>query len=87
MYMRLVHLWSARAKHTVIIRIPSHPTRRLGLPRIFLTAPHAATALGLHNSQGEQCLHSAKLATSSYRVVKVSDTRCIDFLSSTQDAS
>jgi hypothetical protein len=35
-----------------------HPTRCPGVPRMFLTAPHAATALGLHYGQGEQCLHA-----------------------------
>ncbi len=36
------------------------------VPRIFLTAPHAAPALGLHYGQSEQGLHSGKLATSSF---------------------
>ncbi len=56
MYVRLVHLWGARAKHVVIIRIPSSL-----LPRrvaYFSDGTHPATALGLHYGQGKQCWHS-----------------------------
>src|SRR5213592_2294547 len=49
-----------------------HPTRCLGVPRIFLTAPHSATVLDLHDGQGEQCLHSGKLATSSLIMIHAS---------------
>jgi len=63
MPLRLVHLWSARAKQAVMMRC--HPPRCFGVPRLFLPAPHAATALDLHHGQGEQYVHSCKLATSS----------------------
>ena len=56
MYVRLVHLWGARVKHAVIMRIPS--ATLLAVPRIFLTASHQATARGFHYGQGEQCWHS-----------------------------
>jgi hypothetical protein len=55
MYVRLVHLWGARAKHAVIMRF--HPPGCLGMPRIFLPASHPATALGLHQSKDEPCWH------------------------------
>src|SRR5207245_939261 len=32
-----------------------HLTRCLGAPRLVLTAPHTATALGLHYGPGQQC--------------------------------
>src|SRR5712691_8897594 len=35
-----------------------HPSRYLGVPRLFLAAPPSTTALGLHSGQGEQCVHS-----------------------------
>jgi len=34
-----------------------YPPHCLGMPRIFLTAPHPATVLGLHDDQGEQGWH------------------------------
>ena len=52
MYPRLVHRWSTRAKQAVIQRIPSYRLPRHA--RIFLTAPHAVTALDLQHGQGEQ---------------------------------
>jgi len=33
-----------------------YPARCPGVPRIFLTTPHAATALGLHYGQGGPAL-------------------------------
>jgi hypothetical protein len=50
MSMRLVQLWSARAQHAVFRRISSNTLPRV--PRIFLTAPHVATTLGLPHGQG-----------------------------------
>ncbi len=38
----------------------------MDVPRIFLTAPHAAPALGLHDGQSAQGVHSGKLATSTW---------------------
>jgi len=35
------------------------------VPRIFLTIPQSSSVLGLHHGEGEQRLHSGKLATSS----------------------
>lgn len=34
-----------------------YPPHCLGMPRLFLTAPHPATVLGLHDDQGEQGWH------------------------------
>jgi hypothetical protein len=63
MPLRLVHLWSARAKQAVMMRMPSSTLLRRAAS--FLPASHAATALDLHHGQGEQYVHSCKLATSS----------------------
>ncbi len=56
MHMRLVHLWSARAKHAVIMRIPSSM-----LPRRAAYFSDGTT-LGYRSWPplwpSEQCLHS-----------------------------
>ena len=56
MYMRLVHLWGARAKHAVTMRMPTSTLPRRAT--YVSTASHQATARGLHSGQGEQCWHS-----------------------------
>ena len=61
MYTRPVHLWSTGAQHVVIVYMPSY-----ALPRratVFLTARLSSAAFGLQPDQGENYLHSFKLAT------------------------
>jgi hypothetical protein len=53
---QLVHL--GVYEHNMPCSCAFPPPRCLGVPRIFLTAPHAATARGLHDGQGEQCWHA-----------------------------
>ena len=56
MLRRLVHLWGARAKHAVIMRIPSYTLpRRAAYFSDGTTPSHRSWP---PHGQGEQCLHS-----------------------------
>jgi hypothetical protein len=63
MRRRFVQLWSARAHQVVIMRLLSDTLPRRAAS--FSDAPHAATALGLHDDQGEPCVHTGTLVTSA----------------------